>query len=172
MRFFLMALAAYVGFSGPAWADGALAVGYTADGSVVWGFEFGYNSVEDAKPRALQRCQARGSDCTLLRQELYGEGAWVAIALDSTVSAPQRLPFGEYYSSSKDRAAKMAIAACEKDHGRHCKIVLLHQNAKVITYRRIPGGGGNRNSTVLAPGACPAGETNVGTAGGFRCAVR
>ena len=170
MRFFSMAFAAcVVGFSSPAWADGALAMGYTADGTVVWGYEFGHKSVEEAKPKALQYCQSRGSDCTVLRQELYGDGAWVAIATDGTVPAPQRVPFGEYYSSSKDKAAKMAIAACEENGGRHCKILFLKQNTKVITYRTVPGGGGNGNSTFAAPGTCPPGQTNVNTGGGFTC---
>jgi len=128
-------------FATPAWADGALAMGYAADGSVVWGYEFGHKSVEEAKPKALQYCQSRGSDCTLVRDELYGDGAWVAIALDQTGQAPQRVPFGEHYSSSKDKAAKMAIAACEKNGGRHCKVVFLKQNTKPITYRSVPGGG-------------------------------
>jgi hypothetical protein len=170
VRFFLIAFAVCVGFSSPAWADGALAMGYTADGSVVWGCEFGHKSVEEAKPKALQYCQSRGSDCTLVRQELYGDGAWVAIALDQTVPAPQRLPFGEHYSSSKDKAAEMAIAACGKDGGRHCKVVFLKQNTKVITYRVVPGGGGNGNSTVVAPNfGCPPGQKNINTGGGFTC---
>ena len=144
MRFLALALAASLGLSAPARADGALAVGYTADGSVVWGFQYGEDSVEAAEPKALKICLAQrgGSDCTLLRLALYGEGPWVAIALDSNVTKPQRLPFGEYYSVSKEKAATMAIAACEKDGGRHCKIALLAQNKKVITYTIVPGGGG------------------------------
>jgi len=123
----------------PAWADGALAMGYAADGSVVWGYEFGYKTVEAAQPKALQRCQARGSDCTLLREGLVGDGAWVAIALDQTPPAPQRLPFGEYYSASKKKAESMAIAACQQNGGHACKIVLSVQNKGTVTYRTVPG---------------------------------
>jgi Domain of unknown function (DUF4189) len=127
-------------FATSAWADGALAVGYTADGSVVWGYEFGYKTVEAAQPKALQRCQARGSDCTLLREGLVGDGAWIAIALDQTPPAPQRLPFGEYYSASKKKAESMAIAACQQNGGHACKIVLSVQNKGTVTYRIVPGG--------------------------------
>jgi len=81
---FWLLLIACLGLSTPSWADGAFAVGCTPDGTIVWGFEFGFNSVEEAEPPALKRCQASGSDCTLLRLALYGNGAWIALALDRT----------------------------------------------------------------------------------------
>src|SRR5215471_838460 len=139
----------------PAWADGALAMGYAADGSVVWGYEFGYKTVEAAQPKALQRCQAMGSDCTLVREGLVGNGAWVAIAVDhpgQTLPAPHRQPFGEYYSASKKQAESMAIDTCQKNGGRACKIVLSVQNKGPMIYRTVPG----------RPGAAPDYEKDYG----------
>jgi len=99
-------IAAFLGLSGQARAEGALAVGCTSDGTIVWGWQFGESSVETAESKALQSCQAKGSDCTLFRAALHGDGAWIALATDPTAPAPQCLPAGEYYSASKETFSK------------------------------------------------------------------
>ena len=138
MWFFWVVMAC-LALSTPAWADGALALGCTSDGTIVWGYEFGESSVGAAAPIALKRCQAKGSDCTLWRAALHGDGAWVALALDPTVPAPRCLPWGGYYSESKETAAKMAMTACQRNGGHNCKISFLEQNKGKTTYYIVPG---------------------------------
>jgi hypothetical protein len=137
-----VAIAAILGLSAQARAEGALAVGCTSDGTIVWGLQFGESSVETAESKALQRCQAQGSDCTLFRAALHGDGAWIALSTDPTVPAPQCLPVGEYYSASKETAEKMAVAACQKNGGRNCEITFIQQNKGQTIYTIIPGTGG------------------------------
>lgn len=135
----------------PAWADGALAVGCRPDGTVVWGYQIGEDSVDAAKPKALQQCQLQGSDCTLLRLALNGNGAWFALAVEPRV--PGRCsPVGEYYSASKDTAAQMAIADCQKHGGQQCVIELLKQNKPTVTYHTVPGGPDSDISTSITNG--------------------
>jgi len=156
---FWLLLIACLGLSAPAWADGAIAVGCTSNGTIVWGYEFGYNSVEEAEPPALKRCQAMGSECTLLRLGLAGNGAWVALALDQTVPRPACSPWGHYYSASKETAAKNAVAACVKNGGHHCEITFLEQNKPTMTYRYVPGTGSGRQKDprCFTPGPYGAG---------------
>ena len=165
MWFWLLVIA-FVALSTPAWADGAFAVGCTSDGTIVWGYEFGRASEEEARGPALKRCQARGSECTLLRTTLSGNDAWIALALDPTVPAPQCLPWGHYYSASRETAAKMAIAACEKNGGRRCKIAFLEQNKPTITYRYVPGTGNTRWKDPRCGIPGPAGSEAVEREGG------
>ncbi len=158
MWVFLLVIAC-LALSTPAWADGALAVGCTSDGTIVMGYQFGERSVEAAAPKALERCQARGSDCTLLRAALHGDGAWIAVATDPTVPAPRCLPWGTYYSASKEAAAKMALAACEKNGEHNCKISFLKPNKGTITYRFVPGT--STPGSVIFPSAkCYVGPTH------------
>lgn len=161
MWVFLTAIAC-LALATPVWADGALALGCTSEGKIVWGYQFGESSVEAAAPKALKRCQAEGSDCTLVRAVLHGDGAWVALALTST--APHCSPWGGYsYSVSKETAAKMAIAACEKNGGHDCKIWFLEQNKGTTTYYIAPGRGHSpqKDPRCFIPG--PAGSESVGT---------
>src|SRR4029077_1109967 len=95
-----------------------------------------------AQSKALQRCQAKGSDCSLLRTGLHGNGAWIALATDPTVPAPHCLPVGQYYSASKETAERMAVAACQKNGGRNCQISFIRQNKGQTTYPIVPGTGG------------------------------
>jgi hypothetical protein len=90
-----VAMAAYLAWATQAWAEGALAVGCTSDGTIVWG---------------------------ALRTGLRGDGAWIALATDPTVPAPHCLPVGQYYSASKETAERMAVAACQKNGGRNCHL--------------------------------------------------
>ena len=117
-----VAMAAYLAWATQAWAEGALAVGCTSDGTIVWGWQFGERSLEVAQSRALQNCQVERSDCNLLRTGLHGDGAWIALATDPTVPAPHCLPVGQYYSASKETAERMAVAACQKNGGRNCHL--------------------------------------------------
>jgi hypothetical protein len=142
MRVIVVALAALMTFTTPTWAEGAFALGCTPAGEMVWGMRYGEKSAQEAAPKALAICQKHGSDCTLLRLELKGNGAWLALALDSSVPRPQCAPFGEFYSASKETATAKAIEACHQDGGTQCKIALLKQNVPVMTYTVIPGGGG------------------------------
>ena len=158
-----LAIAAYLGLAAHAWAEGALAVGCTSDGTIVWGWQFGEASIEVAKSKALQRCQAKGSDCTLFRTALHGDGAWIALATDPTVPAPQCLPAGEYYSASKDTAERMAVAACQKNGGRHCKIAFIQPNKGKTTYTIIPGTGATAAPTFQ--NHCPPNTVDRGMAG-------
>lgn len=84
MRSSIAGALAAPGFTAPAWVDGAFALGYIADGSLVWGMEYGAKSAEEAAPKALQTCQHQqtGSDCAESRLELIGNGARLALAHD------------------------------------------------------------------------------------------
>jgi hypothetical protein len=159
-----VAIAAYLALATQAWAEGALAVGCTSDGTIVWGAQFGERSLEVAQSKALQRCQAKGSDCSLLRTGLRGDGAWIALATDPTVPAPHCLPVGQYYSASKETAERMAVAACQKNGGRNCQISFIRQNKGETTYTIVPGTGG-----VTAPPTfsnhCPPNTVDRGAAG-------
>jgi hypothetical protein len=142
-----------VGLSTPAWAEGALAVGCSR-GGLVWGWEVGQPTTEKAAQIALQRCQAQGSDCTTYRAALNGSGAWIALA-DDIAALPRCGAFGTAYSDSKEKAAQMAMAACERKGGTQCAVGLLKQNSPVQTYYIVPGTGGG-GARPTKPGAKPS----------------
>lgn len=151
-----------------AWADGAIAVGCDAQKNLVWGYEFGRSSVEEAQQIALQRCQAKGSDCALMRSALHGDGAWIALADDPSVPPSQCLPFGAGYSAVQQQAEQTALANCRKNGGGpQCKVSFVKQNAGVTTYHIVPGTGGGD-----ARPYCLEGQANIGTLSAGVCKLR
>jgi hypothetical protein len=142
-RMSFVAIAVYLALATQAWAEGALAVGCTSNGTIVWGAQFGERSLEVAQSRALQRCQAKGSDCSLLRTGL---------------------PVGQYYSASKETAERMAVAACQKNGGRNCQISFIRQNKGETTYTIVPGTGGVTSPPTFS-NHCPPNTVDRGAAG-------
>jgi hypothetical protein len=155
-----------VATSSPAWADGAIAIGCKPDGTLVWGYQLGVSSTDEAKTEALRRCQSMGSDCTKYRSILNGDGAWIALALGDHVRDRQCLPFGAYYADSREKAAQMALTNCQKAGGQQCTIEFNVQNAPTTTYRSVPGGGGG-GIPYHSPFSnhCPSNTVDRGAAG-------
>ena len=52
MRSSIAGALAAPGFTAPAWVDGAFALGYIADGSLVWGMEYGAKSAERGRTKS------------------------------------------------------------------------------------------------------------------------
>jgi len=151
-RMMAMAAIAFLGLSSPAWADGALAVGCSPTEGLVWGWEFGRPTTEEAAQIALQRCQSHGSDCTAYRAALNGDGAWIALADDvRNFPPPKCAPFGAGYSKSKQQAESVALQNCQKTGGRSCVIAMSQQNQGVTTYHIVPGSGGGSPSLNPSP---------------------
>ncbi len=167
MKSWFIGLSLAVGYAAPAWAEGAIALGCKPDGTLVWGYQLGVSSTDQAKTEALRRCQSMGSDCTKFRSVLDGDGAWIALALGDHVRDRQCLPFGTYYSASRDTAEQMALANCQKAGGQQCTIEFNVQNTPTTTYRVVPGGGGGGGGTFHSPFSnhCPPNTVDRGATG-------
>jgi hypothetical protein len=135
-RSLALTLMVWVAASVGAKAEGALAVGCGANNLLVFGWWVGESSPELARRKALDACQRQGSECTLLRETLMGDGAWVALAFEPDPDPPPTngcTPFGWSYAQSRDRATSMALADCQQKGGNNCAISLIRQNTTTYT---------------------------------------
>ena len=124
MRFFLMAVAASMCLSAPAWAEGAFAIGACNSNGYPYGYSWNDASKAAARQIALAYCARHGGNCKIVDDDL--NLLCFTFAVDKSRKCG---PYGLAYYTNRVKSEQQAVAMCRGYGGKDCRIVLSQCDA-------------------------------------------